>query len=368
MARVELRHVWKRFAEIVAVEDFSLDAANGEFIVFVGPSGCGKTTTMRMVAGLEAASEGQIFFDGKDVTDQLPHDRDIAMVFQNYALFPHLNVYSNIAFGMRLRKTPKSEVETRVRQTARLLGIEGVLERRPKELSGGQRQRVALGRAIVREPRVFLMDEPLSNLDAALRMEMRAEIIKLQERLGVTTFYVTHDQVEALSMGDRIVVMRAGRIQQVGSPTELYEQPANTYVASFIGSPPMNFLDARIDGGRILLLGDQATRGKLVHSSRPWPEPRHRKSRSAYGRSTSSSPTSRTGADTFSVAGSVDTVEPLGHTTLVRAKMASERVLNVLLEGKVRLEEGQAVHATFPADRVYVFDRKSEQSLLGIDQ
>ena len=261
MARVELRHVWKRFAEIVAVEDFSLDAANGEFIVFVGPSGCGKTTTMRMVAGLEAASEGQIFFDGKDVTDQLPHDRDIAMVFQNYALFPHLNVYSNIAFGMRLRKTPKSEVETRVRQTARLLGIEGVLERRPKELSGGQRQRVALGRAIVREPRVFLMDEPLSNLDAALRMEMRAEIIKLQERLGVTTFYVTHDQVEALSMGDRIVVMRAGRIQQVGSPTELYEQPANTYVASFIGSPPMNFLDARIDGGRILLLGDQATLG-----------------------------------------------------------------------------------------------------------
>ena len=368
MARVELRHVWKRFAEIVAVEDFSLDAANGEFIVFVGPSGCGKTTTMRMVAGLEAASEGQIFFDGKDVTDQLPHDRDIAMVFQNYALFPHLNVYSNIAFGMRLRKTPKSEVETRVRQTARLLGIEGVLERRPKELSGGQRQRVALGRAIVREPRVFLMDEPLSNLDAALRMEMRAEIIKLQERLGVTTFYVTHDQVEALSMGDRIVVMRAGRIQQVGSPTELYEQPANTYVASFIGSPPMNFLDARIDGGRILLLGDQATQGEtgafqqaLARASAPEITLGVRPEHIVF----SDKPT---GADTFSVAGSVDTVEPLGHTTLVRAKMASERVLNVLLEGKVRLEEGQAVHATFPADRVYVFDRKSEQSLLGIDQ
>ena len=211
MAQVELRHVWKRFGEIVAVEDFSLPAVDGEFIVFVGPSGCGKTTTMRIVAGLEAASEGKVFFDGKDVTDQLPHDRDVAMVFQNYALFPHLNVYSNIAFGMRLRKAPKAEIEDRVRKTARLLGIEGVLERRPKELSGGQRQRVALGRAIVREPRVFLMDEPLSNLDAALRMEMRAEIIKLQERLDVTTFYVTHDQVEALSMGDRIVVMRDGQ-------------------------------------------------------------------------------------------------------------------------------------------------------------
>ena len=225
MARVELRHVWKRFGDFVAVEDFSLDAAEGEFIVFVGPSGCGKTTTMRIIAGLEVASDGQVLFDGKDVTDELPHDRDVAMVFQNYALFPHLNVFSNMAFGMRLRKVPKSEIEDRVRKTAQLLGIEGVLQRRPKELSGGQRQRVALGRAIVREPRVFLMDEPLSNLDAALRMEMRAEIIKLQERLAVTTFYVTHDQVEALSMGDRIVVMRDGRIQQIGSPTELYEQP-----------------------------------------------------------------------------------------------------------------------------------------------
>ena len=217
-------------------------------------------------------------FDDKDVTDELPNNRDIAMVFQNYALFPHLNVYSNIAFGMRLRKVPKAEIEDRVRRTARLLGIEGVLQRRPKELSGGQRQRVALGRAIVREPRVFLMDEPLSNLDAALRMEMRAEIIKLQERLGVTTFYVTHDQVEALSMGDRVVVMRDGRIQQVGSPTELYEQPKNTYVASFIGSPPKRRRLRRLAqfGGRS-------------------PTPRPRRSPSGSGRSTSSSPTSRPG-------------------------------------------------------------------------
>ena len=368
MAQVELRHVWKRFGEIVAVEDFSLAAADGEFVVFVGPSGCGKTTTMRIVAGLEAASQGEVFFDGQDVTDQLPHDRDVAMVFQNYALFPHLNVYSNIAFGMRLRKVPKAEIEDRVRKTARLLGIESVLERRPKELSGGQRQRVALGRAIVREPRVFLMDEPLSNLDAALRMEMRAEIIKLQERLGVTTFYVTHDQIEALSMGDRIVVMRDGRIQQVGSPTELYEQPTNTYVASFIGSPPMNFFEGRIEGDRILLPADGTTLAKNSQFQQalaraPAPEitlgirPEHIVF--------SEKPA---GVEAFSIAGTVDTVEPLGHTTLVRAKTSSESILNVLLEGKVRLHEGQAVHATFPANCVYLFDRKSEQSLLGITQ
>src|SRR6185312_1125828 len=246
MARVELRGVSKRFGDVVAVEDFSLDAAEGEFIVFVGPSGCGKTTTMRIIAGLEVASEGEVLFDGKNVSDELPHDRDIAMVFQNYALFPHLNVYSNIAFGMRLRKVPKPQIEDRVRTTASLLGIESVLQRRPKELSGGQRQRVALGRAIVREPRVFLMDEPLSNLDAGLRMEMRTEIIKLQRRLGVTTFYVTHDQVEALSMGDRVVVMQQGVVQQVGSPTELYNKPVNRFVAGFIGSPAMNFVRARV--------------------------------------------------------------------------------------------------------------------------
>ena len=366
MARVELRHVWKRFGEVVAVEDFSLDAADGEFIVFVGPSGCGKTTTMRIIAGLEVASDGEVLFDGASVTDALPRDRDVAMVFQNYALFPHLNVFSNIAFGMRLRKTPKSEIEERVRKTARLLGIEAVLQRRPKQLSGGQRQRVALGRAIVREPRVFLMDEPLSNLDAALRMEMRAEIIKLQERLGVTTFYVTHDQVEALSMGDRVVVMRDGRIQQIGTPTELYEEPKNTYVASFIGSPPMNFLEGRVEGERILLPAEQgalamngALKQALASAAGPDITIGIRPEHIVFSDSLA-------GPDAFSIAGAVDTVEPLGHTTLVRAKMASERRLNVLLQGKVRLVEGQAVHAAFPANRVYLFDRKSEQSLLGI--
>jgi multiple sugar transport system ATP-binding protein len=368
MARVELRHVWKRFGDVVAVEDFSLDAAEGEFIVFVGPSGCGKTTTMRIIAGLEVASDGVVLFDGKDVSDELPHDRDVAMVFQNYALFPHLNVFSNMAFGMRLRKTPKAEIEDRVRKTAQLLGIEGVLQRRPKELSGGQRQRVALGRAIVREPRVFLMDEPLSNLDAALRMEMRAEIIKLQERLGVTTFYVTHDQVEALSMGDRIVVMRGGRIQQIGSPTDLYEQPNNTYVASFIGSPPMNFLEGRVEGDRIVISEEQTT---LAMNGA---------ARAATARASTSEimvgvrpehivfSDNPAGVAAFSIAGAVDTVEPLGHTTLVRSKMTSGRRLNVLLAGKVRLKEGQAIHAVFAPDRVYLFDRQSEKSLLGISE
>jgi len=369
VAKVELRHVWKRFGDFVAVEDFSLTASDGEFIVFVGPSGCGKTTTMRIVAGLEVASDGQVLFDGKDVTDELPHDRDVAMVFQNYALFPHLNVFSNMAFGMRLRKVPKAEIEERIQKTAHILGIEGVLQRRPRELSGGQRQRVALGRAIVREPRVFLMDEPLSNLDAALRMEMRAEIIKLQERLAVTTFYVTHDQVEALSMGDRIVVMREGRIQQVGSPTDLYERPANVYVASFIGSPPMNFLEARVEADRIVLPAERATAPPMNDGARQAlsavaaPEitvgvrPEHIvfSDRAAEG-----------GA--FSVAGAVDTVEPLGHTTLVRTKLASGRLINVLLAGKVRLKEGQPVHAEFPLDRVYLFDRTSERSLLGISE
>ena len=359
MAKVELRHLWKRFGEVAAVEDFSLATSDGEFIVFVGPSGCGKTTTMRIIAGLETATEGQVLFDDKDVSDDLPRDRDIAMVFQNYALFPHLNVFSNMAFGMRLRKVDKAEIDERVHRAAQILGIEDLLQRRPKELSGGQRQRVALGRAIVREPRVFLMDEPLSNLDAALRMEMRAEIIKLQERLGVTTFYVTHDQVEALSMGDRIVVMRRGRIQQVGTPTALYEQPQNTYVASFIGSPPMNFLQGKAEGDRIVLAAEGTS---LPLSGAP---------RAALARASSDEITvgvrpehivfsdraAESGA--FSIEGAVDTVEPLGHTTLVRAKMRSNQRLNVLLSEKVRLSEGAAVHATFTPDR-HLFVRPEE--------
>jgi multiple sugar transport system ATP-binding protein len=368
MAKVELRRLWKRYGEVVAVEDFSLVTGDGEFIVLVGPSGCGKTTTMRVIAGLEVASEGRVLFDDQDVTDELPHKRDVAMVFQNYALFPHLNVFSNMAFGMRLRKLPRAEIEERIRKTAQVLGIEEILHRRPRELSGGQRQRVALGRAIVREPRVFLMDEPLSNLDAALRMEMRAEIIKLQERLAVTTFYVTHDQVEALSMGDRIVVMRAGRVQQIGSPTELYEQPQNAYVASFIGSPPMNFFNGRVKDGGVVLPDEKTT---LAFAS----DARAALARADGGEITvgvrpehivfSDRPAE---GGLLGIAGAVDTVEPLGHTTLVRAKMASGKRLSALVAGKAPLQEGEAIYATFPPDRVYLFDRKSEQALLGITE
>ncbi len=366
MATVELRHVWKRFGAVVAVQDFSLVSSDGEFIVLVGPSGCGKTSSLRMIAGLETVSEGQVLFDGQDVTDQLPHDRDVAMVFQNYALFPHLNVYSNIAFGMRLRKVPKSEIDARVRRAAQTLGIEDILQRRPRELSGGQRQRVALGRVIVREPRVFLMDEPLSNLDAALRMDMRAELIKLQDRLGVTTFYVTHDQVEALSMGDRVVVMLRGLVQQVGTPTELYEQPSNAYVASFIGSPPMNFLDGEMSGDTLSLPADKLTlalppeaRAAAAKASGPkvrlGVRPEHI--------SLSDKPI---GDGVYSLQGKVDTVEPLGHTTLVRITLPSEQHLNVLVAEKVRQKSGDSVCAGFRPEHIYLFDQRDDHTLHGI--
>jgi len=251
MAQVLLDQVNKNFGDVVAVKDFNLEINDEEFVVFVGPSGCGKTTTLRMVAGLEEVSGGLVNIDGRTVNDVPPKDRDIAMVFQNYALYPHMNVFQNMSFSLRLRRTPKAKIQERVNEAAEMLQMEDLLERRPRELSGGQRQRVALGRAIVREPKVFLMDEPLSNLDAKLRVEMRVSIKKLHQRLGVTTIYVTHDQVEAMTMGDRIVVMKDGLVQQVDSPTDLYDKPANKFSASFIGSPPMNFLIGNVQNGLI---------------------------------------------------------------------------------------------------------------------
>jgi len=248
MARVFLKKVQKRFGNVVAVDDFSLEIQDREFMVFVGPSGCGKSTTLRMIAGLEGITAGEIYIGDQLVNQVPPKDRDVAMVFQNYALYPHMNVFDNMAFGLKLRKTPKKEIETRVHETANILGIDGFLERKPKALSGGQRQRVALGRAMVRIPSVYLFDEPLSNLDAQLRMQMRLELKKLHEKMERTSIYVTHDQVEAMTMGDRIVVMKDGRIQQVGEPLELFFKPINRFVASFIGSPAMNFIPCRIQG------------------------------------------------------------------------------------------------------------------------
>ena len=247
MASLSLRNVYKRSpGGVTAVSDFNLEIKDKEFIILVGPSGCGKSTTLRMVAGLEEISDGEIYIGDKLVNDVAPKDRDIAMVFQNYALYPHMTVFDNMAFGLKLRKTPKDEIKRRVEEAARILDISHLLERKPKALSGGQRQRVALGRAIVREPKVFLLDEPLSNLDAKLRAQMRTEISKLHQRLGTTFIYVTHDQTEAMTMGTRIVVMKSGLIQQVDTPNNLYLYPCNLFVAGFIGSPQMNFIESKL--------------------------------------------------------------------------------------------------------------------------
>ena len=248
MAKVNLRNVRKTFGKVLAVDDFSLEIEDGEFMVFVGPSGCGKTTTLRMIAGLEEITAGEIVIGDRLVNRVPPKERDVAMVFQNYALYPHMSVFENMAFGLRLKKVPRGEIETRVKKTADLLGISELLDRKPKALSGGQRQRVAVGRAIVRVPHVYLFDEPLSNLDAKLRIQMRLELKKLHEQMQTTSIYVTHDQIEAMTMGDRIVVMKDGLIQQVGEPLDLYFRPANRFVASFIGSPTMNFVLGRITG------------------------------------------------------------------------------------------------------------------------
>jgi len=260
MADIVLDDVWKVYADgTTAVRSLDLDIADGEFMVLVGPSGCGKTTALRMIAGLEAISKGTISIGDRVVNDVSPKDRDIAMVFQNYALYPHMSVYDNMAFGLKLQKIPKAEIDARVREAGQILGLGELLERKPKALSGGQRQRVAMGRAIVRHPQVFLMDEPLSNLDAKLRVQMRSEIARIQSDLGVTTIYVTHDQIEAMTMGDRVAVIRKGELQQVDTPQTLYDHPNNLFVAGFIGSPAMNLMDGtlqRTDGGVELKLGE----------------------------------------------------------------------------------------------------------------
>lgn len=364
MAIVELEKISKRYSEAddLAVEDFNLTTEDGEFVVLVGPSGCGKTSTMRMIAGLEAISDGNIRIGGRDVSGMPPKDRDIAMVFQNYALYPHMNVFGNMAFGLRLRKLPKDEIKTQVHNAAQILNIEHLLERKPRELSGGQRQRVALGRAIVRQPQVFLMDEPLSNLDAKLRVDMRAEISKLHRRLGVTTFYVTHDQTEAMTMGQRIVVMRDGRVQQIDTPYNLYEQPVNRFVAGFIGNPSMNFLHASVDGDGTTLRGDGfclKVAGVLAsaleaHGQRElWAgiRPEHLK---RYH-----------GADTAGdnlVRGSVELVEPLGAVTMIQLSV-NEHLMTAQLEGHAGVKPGDSITLQAESDKLHLFDLGSDDAL-----
>jgi sn-glycerol 3-phosphate transport system ATP-binding protein len=275
MADVVFDHVTKVFEQdVVAVDDLDLRVGDGEFIILVGPSGCGKTTALRMVAGLEKLTSGRIAVAGRIINDVSPRDRDVAMVFQNYALYPHMTVYRNLAFGLKQRKVPNPEIDRRVKDVSELLGLEDLLRRRPAQLSGGQRQRVAMGRALVREPKAFLLDEPLSNLDAKLRVQMRAELKRLHHRLGITTIYVTHDQVEAMTLGDRIAVLSRGKLQQLGPPQDVYDHPANVFVAGFVGSPPMNLLRATSRGGHVVAGGlrldlPSAPDGDVVLGLRP---------------------------------------------------------------------------------------------------
>ena len=265
MSNLELKNINKVYSNgVQAVFDFNLDIKDKEFIVLVGPSGCGKSTTLRMIAGLEEITSGELYIDGDLMNEVEPKDRGIAMVFQSYALYPHLSVYNNIAFGLQLRKVPKDEIKARVNEVAEILGLTEYLDRKPKALSGGQRQRVALGRAIIRNAKVFLMDEPLSNLDAKLRVQMRAEIIKLHERLQSTTIYVTHDQIEAMTMATRIVVMKDGYVQQIGTPIEIYNYPRNMFVAGFIGTPPMNFINGTVNSEGYFVADDKVTKLKLT--------------------------------------------------------------------------------------------------------
>ena len=372
MASVKLTNVQKKYDnKVIAVDDFNLEIADKEFVVFVGPSGCGKSTTLRMIAGLEEISDGELWIGDRLVNDVAPKDRDIAMVFQNYALYPHMTVYDNIAFALKLRKTPKDEIDRKVKEAAEILDITQYLGRKPKALSGGQRQRVAIGRAIVREPKVLLMDEPLSNLDAKLRNQMRAEIIKLRERINTTFIYVTHDQTEAMTLGDRIVIMKDGFIQQVGTPEEVFDRPGNLFVAEFIGAPKMNIMRTQlllengkyyvtpfgskieVDGQNGELLKQKGVEaGEILLGVRP----------------------EHINLAAESAENTID------GKLLVNEMMGSELHLHVAVEGakiiariptvdlthdeRVALKNGKDVHLTFPGKVMYFFDPKTEKNLI----
>jgi multiple sugar transport system ATP-binding protein len=336
MAPITFEHLTKRFDTTTAVDDLTIEVEDGEFLVLVGPSGCGKTTALRMLAGLEEITAGRILIGDRVVNNVAPGARDVAMVFQSYALYPHMTIYDNLAFSLRNRKLPKKEIERRVNDAAEVLELDGLLKRKPRQLSGGQRQRVALGRAIVREPAAFLMDEPLSNLDAALRVQTRAEILKLQRRLGTTTIYVTHDQVEAMTMGDRIAVMRLGVLQQIGTPQELYRSPVNTFVARFIGSPAMNVVPA----AQLGLSAD----GRLAGFR---PEHVH------LGNGT---------ADAAHLEARVEVIEFLGNELLAHLRLHDEDVV-AMLPSDTQLQEGADETFSVPLDRVLLFDPATEQAV-----
>lgn len=363
MAHVEYNDINKSFGDTQVLHNIDLDIVDGEFIVLVGPSGCGKSTTLRLLAGLEEITSGEISIDAKVVNDVPPKDRDIAMVFQNYALYPHMNVFDNMGFGLKLRKFSKSEIEERVKEAADILGIGNLLERKPKELSGGQRQRVALGRAIVRQPKVFLFDEPLSNLDAKLRVQMRTEIKKLHAELGTTMVYVTHDQVEAMTMGDRIVVMKDGFIHQVDSPLNVYSEPNDVFVAGFIGSPSMNFMNVQVtrNGEGVKLSEGQleftvpeqykdaieksnvedvvlGIRPEDIHFAKDKPE----------------------GPNTFQMV--VDVSEPMGSEVYLYFSTKQNNLV-ARIEGNYDFKYNEKVPISFNMDQAHLFDKKSEKRL-----
>lgn len=361
MAQVRLINTTKKYGRVTAVESINLNIYDKEFLVLVGPSGCGKSTTLRMIAGLEAITEGEIFIGDRLVNEVSPKDRDIAMVFQNYALYPHMNVYRNMAFGLKLRKFSKTEIQQRVQEAAGILGINDLFDRKPKELSGGQRQRVAMGRAIVRKPQVFLFDEPLSNLDAKLRVQMRGELARLHQRLSTTIVYVTHDQIEAMTLANRIVIMNAGTIMQIGAPMEVYKHPKNIFVAGFIGSPTMNFIECRmlLQNGSLGLEG----LGKTMVVPKTLQE-RFAKSKDRqcilgirpehiYDRALK---------EPFPNAehhtASVEVVEPIGSEVILLMKVGSER-LTASVDPQTRAQPSSAIELLIDMNQMHLFDKET---------
>ena len=363
MANVQFENLFKNYGDVKAVHDFNLKIDEGEFIVLVGPSGCGKSTTLRMIAGLEDITSGLIYIDEKVINKIHPKNRDIAMVFQNYALYPHLSVKDNISFGLRAQKIPKAEVEKRVVEASKTLGLEGLLSRRPGELSGGQKQRVAMGRAIVRNPKVFLFDEPLSNLDAKLRHKMRAEMKKLHKKVGTTTIYVTHDQIEAMTLADRIVIMKDGLIEQVGTPDEVYRRPNNIFVASFIGTPAMNFIEGEVSNvskaSSMIMLEDQKSiklKGNNFYNNQNIilglrPED-----------ITVTSKKSVKSHNIIELDAEISVIEPMGHETVVICDSYYGE-LTGKVESNSKLKENMTVKINVSVEKVYLFDKKSEKNL-----
>ncbi len=372
MADVVLKNIYKEYTEgLPVVQEFNLEIKDKEFVVFLGPSGCGKTTTLKMIAGLEDITRGEIYIDGKLVNNAAPKDRDIAMVFQSYALYPHLNVFENMAFSLRARKFPQDEIKERVEHSAELLKIKEFLDRRPRHLSGGQRQRVALGRAIVRKPKVFLMDEPLSNLDAKLRVHMRFELNKLHQQLDATTIYVTHDQIEALTLGDRLVLMKDGIVQQIGDPRTMYNRPANVFVAGFIGSPSMNFLDGRLvaENGSLWLNMDDFR--LQVPQTEEHLDPYRDKEVIVGFRPEDILDKKRAG---FAASGNVmtaqiDVIEPIGSEELLYVSSGKDTFVAKIPEYSIGFTEKRAlvekeIELAFNMDKLHIFDKDTKKAIL----